>query len=316
MPPTSGATPNQHAPALGLAHRLLGRFHVTGIFWYRFAFWGFTRLPSWSDWISVSVSAVFFYLALGRIRSALAANLEPVLGPAGRLERLRRAWRTIWAFSWCFAERYRRMVEPERFRSIVEGEHHWRQLTASSEGVIVVTAHIGPWETAVQFGADAARRRIHVVREQEMDPAAQEFVREILAQAGPNYIAHFSGADPMLSLTLAEALKQGDIVALQSDRPRAGGRALVTGLFGRPMPLPIGPAALARATGALIVPIFNFREGRFLMRVVVRPPLRVANTTDRTADIANATHHLAGEIEWAIRERPYQWFCFRRLWPA
>ena len=26
------------------------------------------------------------------------------------------------------------------------------------------------------------------------------------------------------------------------------------------------------------------------------------------------THGLAVEIEWAIRERPFQWFCFNRLW--
>ena len=314
MPLRSGPTPYQHAPALGLTHRLLGRFHVTGVFWYTFAYWGFTRTPSWADWISVTCFATFFFLALTRIRGALASNLEAVLGPAGRWERWRRSRRTVWAFAWCFAERYRRIADPQRFRSVLDGAEYWRQITDSPQGVILVTAHIGPWETAAQFGAVAAQRRIHVVREQEMDPRAQDFVREILARAGPNYVVHFSGADPMLSLTLAGALHKGDIVALQGDRPRAGGRTVVARLFGQPMPLPIGPAALARATGAPIVPIFNFREGRFLMRVVVRPPFRVAKTSDRSADIADAIHRLAAEIEWAIRHRPYQWFCFRTLW--
>jgi lauroyl/myristoyl acyltransferase len=104
------------------------------------------------------------------------------------------------------------------------------------------------------------------------------------------------------------------VVALQGDRPRAGGRTVMTSLFRRPMPLPIGPAALARAAEVPILPVFNFREGRFLMRTVVRPPFQVAKTADRSADIAAAAHHLAAEIEWAIRERPYQWFCFRKLW--
>ena len=81
-----------------------------------------------------------------------------------------------------------------------------------------------------------------------------------------------------------------------------------------PWPLPIGPAVLARESGVPIYPIFNFREGRFQMRVVIRPPIMVAKTTDRTTDIAEALHRLGSEIEWAIRERPHQWFCFRQLW--
>jgi lauroyl/myristoyl acyltransferase len=314
MPARSGPAPPQHAPALGLTHRLLGRFHVTGIFWYRFAYWGFTRLPSWTDWLSVPGFATFFFLALSRIRGALASNLDPVLGHAGRLERWRRSFLTIWAFAWCFAERYRRIADPQLFRSVIDGEEHWRQVMDSPGGVIVVTAHIGPWETATHFGDSASQRRIHVVREKEIDPRAQDFIREILARMGGHYVTHFSGDDPTLAFELADALRQGDVVALQSDRPRAGGRTVIASLFGRPMPLPIGPAALARAAGVPIVPVYNFREGRFLTRTVVRPPFHVAKTPDRSADIAAAMHHLAAEIEWAIRQHPHQWFCFRKLW--
>ena len=312
--PSSSRPAQQHAPALGLTHRLLGRFHVTGFFWYRFAFWGFTRLPSWTEWVSVPFSATFFFFALGRIRGALASNLEPVLGRAGRWERWRRSYRTIWAFAWCFAERYRRLAAPEQFRTVLDGAENWRHVMQSPGGAIVVTAHIGPWETATQVGASTSQRRVHVVREKEMDPRAQDFIRELLARGGGNCVTHFSGEDHTLSFELAHALRQGEFVALQGDRPQAGGRTVIVSLFGRPMPLPIGPAALARAAGVPIVPVFNFRDGRFLMRTTVRPPFHVANTADRPADIAGAVHHLAAEIEWAIRQRPYQWFCFRKLW--
>lgn len=310
-----GATSAQHAPALGLTHRLLGRFHVTGVFWYRFACWAFTSLPSWADLPIVATFTVFFFIFLGRIRGALAANLEAVLGPAGHLERWRRSFLSMWSFAWCFAERYRRIAEPDRFRAIAEGEDIWRELSESGSGVVVVTAHIGPWEAAAQFGAAASDQRIHVVREKEIDPRAQAFVGELLSRTNRNYVTHFSGDDPVLSLALAEALRNGEIVAVQGDRPRAGGRSVMASLFGKPMPLPIGPAALARSAGVPIVPVFNFREGRFVMRTVVRAPFRVAVTADRAADIEAAVHHLAGEIEWAIRQRPYQWFCFRNLWP-
>ena len=227
--------------------------------------------------------------------SGASFDLEPVLGPTGMVGRWLRAWRTVWAFAWGFAERYRRLADPDRFRSTLDGAAHWQQLTTSSSGAILVTAHIGPWETGAQFGAIESQRRVHVVHEQEMDPRAQEFVRDILSRPGPNYVAHFSGTDPTLSLTLAQALKNGDIVALQGDRPRAGGRTVVVSVCGRPWPLPIGPAVLA-ADRRCIFPIFNFREGRFQMRVVIRPPVTVAKTTNRTTDIADALHRLGRKL--------------------
>jgi lauroyl/myristoyl acyltransferase len=304
----------QHAPVLGLTHRLLGRFHVTGVFWYQFPYWAFTRLPFWMQWIGVTLFTAVFFVALTRIRSAIASNLEPVLGRANRLTRWGRAYRTMHAFAWCLNERYRRLAEPERFRAVLDGEEYWRQADVAGRGIVVVTAHIGPWETGAQLGGDAARRRMHVVREKEIDPRAQAFMEQILAAAGHNHITHFAGEDLRLSLELGEALRKGEIVALQGDRPRAGSKTISVTLFGRPMPLPVGPALLARAVGVPLVPVFNFREGRCLLRTVIRPPITVARSGNRERDIADAMQRLAAEVEWAINQRPHQWFCFRELW--
>jgi lauroyl/myristoyl acyltransferase len=311
---SSGVETPPHAPSLGLSYRLLGRFHVAGVFWYRFPYLGFRHLPTWSDWLTVAVFTPFFFLTLSRIRRAIAANLEPVLGPAGPWSRWRRSLWTMTSFSWCLIERYRRYAHPERDRAVLEGEENWREAMAGGRGVILVTAHIGPWESAVRFGASEARRRVHVVREKEMDPRAQEFVEEIIARSGEDTVTHFAADDPALALELVKALRAGDVVALQGDRPRAGGRTVEATVFGQPLPLPVGPAALARAAEVPILPVFNFRDGRFRLRSVARPPIHVARTAYREADVAAAVHRLAAEIEWAIRRRPHQWFCFRRLW--
>jgi lauroyl/myristoyl acyltransferase len=308
---SNGPDPHQHAPALGLTHRVLGRFHVTGFFWYRFAYWGFTRLPSWTEWLSVPFSATFFFFALGRIRGALASNLEPMLGRASHWERWRRAYRTIWAFAWCFAERYRRLADPERFRSVLEGAEHWRHMMESPGGAIVVTAHIGPWKPQPSLGPHqlsgvstscARKRSIH-----ELGTSSGSFLpvgwklRHTLQRRRPHAFGR-----------LADALRQGEL--WRSGRSAAGRRPyVIASLFGRPMPLRLDPPlSLARLVPVFLSSIFG--EGRFLMRAVVRPPFQVASTADRPADIAGAVHHLAAEIEWAIRQRPYQWFCFRKLW--
>lgn len=308
-PPTA-----PHAPALGIAQRVLGRLHVTGVFWYRFLYFGARRGPVWLQRPCIIFFTVFFFLTMGRIRRAIASNLNPVLGRAGTLERWRRSFRTMHSFADCLMERYLRAAAPERVRFVVEGEETWRQVSEGGGGAVLVTAHIGAWEIGAQLGASEGKRRIHVVRESEIDPRAQAFISGIVTRSGANYITHFAGDDPRLALELGEALHQGDFVALQGDRPRAGGRSTIVSLFGEPMPLPVGPVLLARTADVPLVPVFNFREGRFLLRTVIRPPIHVPRTAHREADLVEATAHVAREIEWAIRERPYQWFCFRRLW--
>ena len=156
-------------------------------------------------------------------------------------------------------------------------------------------------------------RHVHVVREEEMDKEAQEFVRKLVeSQVQQGLTMHFASDDPMLGTRLLKALRQGDIVAVQGDRPRTGARSVAGELFGRPIDLPAGPAALARAAGVPLMPVFVFREGRHKSRVVCRPPIRVGKD-DR--DFSQVMGRIAAEVEEAIRSRPYQWFCFRELWP-
>ncbi len=90
-------------------------------------------------------------------------------------------------------------------------------------------------------------------------------------------------------------------------------RTTTVEIFGRPMDLPSGPAALARAAGVALLPVFVFRRGRHHSRLVFRPPIRVTGRGDDA--LAEAVRRIGGDVEWAIRREPHQWFCFRELWP-
>jgi lauroyl/myristoyl acyltransferase len=297
-----------------LSKRLLGRFHVTGVFWYEVQLWYVRRVPMWMHGVAIVVFTSVFFVALTRIRRAIAANLEPVLGPAGVVTALQRSYQTMFEFARCRSERTARLAGRPRGEMTVEGREHWDRVMQSGQGVILVTAHIGAWDSATLAGIAEAQRKVHVVREEEIDPRAQAVVREQLRQAGEHYVAHFAGSDDLLGVRLLEALRRGEIVAVQGDRPHAGGRTVRVDFFGRPLLLPAGPAALARASGMPILPVFSFLERDYSVRSVVRPPIDVATTDDRESDLAIAVTRLARDIAWAVRERPHQWFCFGRIW--
>ncbi|HKI03589.1 MAG TPA: hypothetical protein VKK31_16545, partial [Thermoanaerobaculia bacterium] len=165
-----------HAPEAGWTRRLLGPFHVTGVFWFRLLRLGVVILPNRGLGMVLAIFTAFFWLVLRRIRAAIADNLEAVLGPCGWRERQRRIHRTFHAFAWCLAERYERLSTDHVFSVELEGLEGWRELAGSQQGFVMVTAHLGNWEVGSMLPASQDRRRIHVVREPETDPRAQRFI--------------------------------------------------------------------------------------------------------------------------------------------
>jgi len=304
-----------HAPEPTRAQRWLGKLHVTGVFWYWFHDWGVCTLPSGGVRVIITIFTSLFFLLLFRIRGAIAANLVPVLGPTGFLGRQRRIWRTMWTFAWCLSERYERLGTDRRFHFRVENMDAWQRVARTGEGFVMVSAHVGNYEVGSMLPSSEERRPVHLVREREANPAAQRYVEGLLARLpdADSYTWHFEGDEPLHGLPLLQALRRGEIVAVHGDRPRTGARTVAATLFGRPFPLPAGPATLARAAEVPILPAFVLREGRRRYRLVFREPFRVARTRDREQDLAEAVQRIAAEVEWAIRAEPHQWFCFRRV---
>jgi len=305
-----------HAPKVGWARRVLGDYHVTGLFWYRFHKWAVSTLPGWMLGPIITVFTTFFFLTILNIRRAIGSNLVAVLGPCGFLVRQRRIYKTMWSFAWCLSERYERLATSRKFRVDVEAIEHWRTATAGGGGLVMVTAHLGMYEAGSMLPAAEEDRRVHLVREPEVDPRAQEFIRQsVSAVENARFTMHFQSDDPVHGVALLEGLRRGEIVAMQGDRPRVGSRTVAASLFGRPVDLPAGPVALARMAGVPVLPVFAIREGRRRYRVVFRPPILVGATGDRGADLVSAVQAIAREIEHAIRRAPHQWFVFRELWP-
>jgi len=313
--PGQAAERPPHAPERGRAARLLGDFHVTGLFWYRFHRWAVAALPGWALPPFVAFFTALFFPVLRRIRQAMASNLVPVLGACGWLERERRIFRTMHAFAWCLTERYERLVTDRPFRVEVEAMEHWRALAGGARGFVMVTAHLGLYEVGSMIPTAEESRGVHLVREPEVDPRAQAFIKEsVSAVENARYTMHFQG-DPLQGMALVEALQRGEIVAVQADRPRAGSRTVAGTLFGRPFAFPAGPAVLARTAGVPMLPVFAIREGRRRFRLLFRPPVEVARTADREADLRGAMDRVARDLETGIRRAPHQWFVFRELWP-
>jgi lauroyl/myristoyl acyltransferase len=304
-----------HGPARTWGKRLSGPFHVTGVFWYRLGGVA-ARMPDWFLSVAVFVHTWFFWLLLRGIRDAVATNLEVVMGPCGWWARQRRIWRTFNDYAWCFVERYQQFIPQQKMHFEFCGASTYEKMVDTDRGFVFFTAHFGNWEMGPLTDKLPGGRKFHIVREPEMSQAAQTYVQELFEQhpQRDQFVVHYAGAELTLGARLLMALRKGDVVGMPGDRPRAGMATIKAEMFGRPMELPPGPVALARAAGAMMVPVFVFREGRRHYRIELWDPVDVANTDDKTADIEAGVAAMSAACERAIRQRPHHWFCWKKLW--
>lgn len=300
----------------GLLRRLFGRFHVHGVFWYRLHLFAIRHMPRWTYYVLVPLFSTGFFLSLSTIRRNVASNFDVALGPCGFWERQWRVWRNLYIYSWCLTERYEDLATDRRVVPEVLNEEIWDQVKELESGLLVVTAHIGHWEVASAYPSDLHGRKIHVVREGEINAAAQDFFRGLIeARSRDGYTVHFARRAGDLGPKLLLALRDGDMVALQGDRPARHGRTLETRFFGRPFHVPIGPAAMTRAAEVPILPVFTYRAGRHRSRIIFRPMIKIEKTDDRDGDLQKVADLIVAEVEQAILQDPSQWFCFTELWP-
>ena len=112
---------------------------------------------------------------------------------------------------------------------------------------------------------------------------------------------------------LIRALARGECVALMNDQKFNGGVAAP--LFGVTCHTAPGPSSFALRFGVPLQPMSVQRTHKARFKVLVHEPINVADTGDRTADIAAGVAQVNAFIEDRIRDRPTEWFWVHKRWP-
>ncbi len=259
--------------------------------------------------IHVATTAVCF-LAMPRERRAVRLNLQRVTKRSGLGARLL-AFRLFYNFS-KFMVAYTDLVrlQPDRMRGWVEGGDDARRLIetllSEGKGLIVLTLHLGNWEMGLLHLAGMGRPVSVVLRSE--DSEAAPFEEEARRRAGVRVVP--AGESAWNGLDLLLALRRGEIVAIQGDRPFGPLHERVL-LFGAPVDLPAGPFVLAQASGAPILAVCVPIRGHFRYRILVDGPLRVGPGAQ---GVRAAVEAFARVTERFVGGHPTQWFNFYEVW--
>jgi KDO2-lipid IV(A) lauroyltransferase len=182
------------------------------------------------------------------------------------------------------------------------------KLRVEGRGVLVMFSHYGNWELMGAAMACMGLGQCHVVGKRQAD-WANDLIEHLRTRTG-NRIIYKEGA---VRATL-RALKTGEMVGLSIDQNFSAG--IFVPFFGVPAGTPDTLAALARASGAPIVPLACLPNGDGTYTGRLLPPVKATRTDDKDADMVTITRSCLEVLEGIIRERPEFWLWGHKRWKA
>ncbi len=267
-------------------------------------------LPTRIGYVVADATADIVYLLYPRLRAAMADNLRHVMGPEADDAAIRSAARRVLRN---LARNYFDLIKlprwkPEDIQRLVSA-HNVQYLVdavAKGKGVVLVTAHFGSFDMAVQVLA-ARSVQTNILVEALKPERLLDHVVSLRKSQGLNVIPARSGA---LQAVL-RALRRGEMVLFACDRDLTGDSPKAL-FFGQETGVPDIAVRMALRTGAVIVPVFNRRRDDNRYDVFVEPPIEVDRNGIGAA--AEYTRQIVQVMEKHIRSCPEQWVVLEPIW--
>jgi phosphatidylinositol dimannoside acyltransferase len=241
------------------------------------------------------------------------ANLETIMPGVAVAEREHAARRVIAGLFKNYFDLFRfHTLSPEALEQtmIIEGAQHVERALARGKGLLVVSPHCGNYTIVFTAVIRRFNTRALLIVERMADPRVHGIM---------NRMRHMPGIDieplgPNAGRAIVRALRQNHIVALGGDRAIAENSVTVN-FFGRPTPMPSGPATLALRTRAPLLTAFTNRLPDDRSWVRFDPPLLIDGSGSLQDDICDVTQKIAYIMQAYIRRDPSQWLVADPVWP-
>lgn len=192
----------------------------------------------------------------------------------------------------------------------IEGKEHLDNALARGKGAIMLTGHIGNWEALVCCLIKRGYRG-GVIAKRIKTYGYNSLVTSFRASYGVQTIFQQGALRQCLKI-----LKSGGVIGILPDQDIPKQPGVFVPFFGKDSYAPTGPAIIAKASRAPILPHFISRiNGQFLKhKITILPPLDFQEMEDKDTEILENTRQWTEIIENWIREHPTEWVWFHRRW--
>lgn len=257
---------------------------------------------------------VFYYSLLPSVRRRSRPYLTRRFPGLKGLALWRAAFRLNLSFGRVLLERAAMGITGRmQFSDPEGGEEQVRKLLVEGRGLLIVSAHVGAWQTGLGW-LESIDSPVNIAQRRQEADVDRHYFEHRAAGRTPKII---DTSEPVAALAaMTAALLAGEIVCLMGDRVwHQDSLTVQTPFLGENILIPGAPFYLAAKLGAPLAVIFTRRSGPSqvagkLWRVI-RPAGLAAKNPATLKPLAEA---FARCLEDYVAAEPYQFFNFYNLW--
>ncbi len=190
----------------------------------------------------------------------------------------------------------------------VVGLEHLQRAIASKNGLIIISAHLGSWETGMLYVCCSVPKPILGVVKKIRFAPLNRWVQRWRTRFGLTIVFKKGALSEMHRM-----LRRGGVIGLLVDQSRRS-EGVDVNFFGHRVTATPAAAFLAIRCRSPVLPIFCVRDSSGRPTVLVQRPLEIKRSGDLRTDIQAGTQLITDVVEKAVRRFPDQWFWVHKRW--
>jgi predicted LPLAT superfamily acyltransferase len=246
------------------------------------------------------VVTCYYYLFAAKPRKALLDFYQNTLHITGSDAR-KMARRNFYIFGQTLVDRAAFLLGKDRqFSHVFENEQYLIDIRDAGKGGILLSAHVGNWETAGNLLKGRITPTINIVM---LDAEVENIKKYMdLSTGGSRFRVIAIKDDLSHIISIRNALVNNEFVAIHADRYLEGAKYIEMDFLGRKAKFPYGPFVIASKFNAPVTFVFAAKDGKFSYHLSSTKPIEGKMKPEEIARL------YVDELERKVKAFPEQWF--------
>jgi predicted LPLAT superfamily acyltransferase len=251
-------------------------------------------------YLLLRIVTFYYFLFAARPKKALLDFYQKTLRISGaKANKLIR--RNFYIFGQTLVDRAAFLMgKDEKYAHTFQNEQYLIDMREQGKGGILLSAHLGNWETAGNLLKGRITPTINIVM---LDAEVENIKKYMdLSTGGSRFKVIAIKNDLSHIIAIRNALINNEFVAVHSDRYLEGAKFIELDFFGLRTKFPYGPFLIASKFDAPVTFVFAAKNGKYSYHLSATLPITAKKKPEEIARLYVA------ELEKKVREYPEQWF--------